>query len=247
MNKNNREKIIGIVGGLGPLAGVLLQKFIIEATPANRDQDHFSVITYTNPQIPDRTTSLFGPQNGNDFAVEIIKTISVLEQAGASVIGIPCNTAHAKYQMIQKACGIQIVNMVNEVTRVLENINSVGLLATNGTIASDVYQKNSIGKKWILPNGIEQTLIMDTIYSIKAGRKPRLETVINICDNLISRGAETIVLGCTELSVIQDSLIKEKLPITDSLRILAKSLIDQSVNQINGSEKITQKILLGAT
>jgi aspartate racemase len=249
MQLSDTKNIIGIVGGLGPLAGVLLQKYIIEATPANRDQDHFSVITYTNPQIPDRTTSLLGPKKGLDFAEEIIKTIGILEQAGASIIGIPCNTAHARYEIIQNACNIPVVNMVKEVVRLFdtENGSNIGLLATDGTIASDVYQKSSLNTKWIIPNKLEQALVMDTIYSIKAGRKPHIEAIINICNNLLFRGADRIILGCTELSIIQDALIKAKLPLLDSLRILAKILINQTAQQATTSKIFTQKTLQVAT
>ena len=208
------------------MSGVLLQKLIIDLTQADTDQKHLLVITYTNPQIPDRTKSLLGPSRGNDFVVAIADTANILARAGATVIGIPCNTSHAKYAEIQSAVPVPIINMVEKTIEVLEkeNVGKVGLLATDGTIRTSVYSKTSHNISWILPNKEDQENIMQLIYGIKSGLPFNKKIILNVCENLVSRGADRIVLGCTEISLLYTT-ISAYFSTTDSLRTLAQSLV----------------------
>ena len=88
---------IGIVGGMGPMAGVYLQQLIIEATPAERDQDHFEVVCFTNPHVPERMRSL-AEDGGRRYAEAVRASARLLVHAGATHIVIPCNTAHARLE-----------------------------------------------------------------------------------------------------------------------------------------------------
>lgn len=250
MRQHNFKRIIGIVGGMGPLAGVLLQKYIIEATPAASDQDHLPVITYTNPQIPDRTASLLSAKKGDDFAIEIIKTIRVLQSAGAAIIGIPCNTAHLKFESIQAATDLPIINMVESVMREIEHGQgtlNAGLLATDGTIACGVYQKYAAKTDFILPDKAGQQVVMETIYRLKAGQNPDRHKLFGICDSLSRRGAAKIILGCTELSLIRDLLLQEQYPLVDALNILGNRLVRFSLSKTPPPLSVIRKTLPAAT
>jgi len=232
--QNNPKKTIGIIGGVGPMAGVLLQKLIIEMTPAHKDQEHIPVITYTNPNIPDRTASLLGPKAGMDFVFEIQKTANILARAGAQIIALPCNTAHARFVEIQKGVPVPIINMVFETVNIIRKKYGnpqVGLLATDGTIFSGIYQSVAPDIEWLLPSKEDQKEVMKTIYGIKSGSNIEA-SIIKVTRNLVERGAEVIITGCTELSLIYSKLIVTAIPvpIVDSSRTLAKTLVKQVFN-----------------
>lgn len=235
-NKNlSIEKLapyrIGIVGGMGPMAGVFLQKLIIEATPTQKDQDHIQVVCFTNPQIKDRTASL-ASDGGKGYLTDIIESTQLLARAGVNVIVIPCNTAHARLSEIQKSISVPVVNMI---TVGLENLvaayghTSIGLLATQGTIREQVYQNSILGKEftWITPSLEDQQKIMEIIYAIKAGKEEeKIRAILPIARDLIIRGAQVILLGCTELSMYFDYVAKNiNYPVFDPLRAVAQYLV----------------------
>lgn len=222
---------IGIVGGMGPMAGVFLQKLIIEATPAQKDQDHIQVLCFTNPQIKDRTASLAN-DGGKGYLTDIVESACLLENAGVNIIVIPCNTAHARLPEIQKSISVPVVDMI---TVGLESIItkyggiSVGLLATEGTIRENIYQNNILGKrfKWITPSLTNQQKIMEIIYAIKAGKgEGEIDALLPIAQDLIIQGAQVILLGCTELSMYFDYVVKNiDYPVFDPLRAVAQYLV----------------------
>ena len=128
---------IGIVGGMGPLAGVYFQQLLIEATPAQRDQDHFQAVCFTNPHVPERMRSL-AEDGGRRYADAVRASARLLVAAGVTHIAIPCNTAHARLAEIQRGVDVPIVNMVALALHALVAEHGhgqrVGLLATVGTI-----------------------------------------------------------------------------------------------------------------
>lgn len=228
---------------MGPLAGVLLQKYIIDKTPASKDQEHLPVITYTNPQIPDRTANLIDPKLNADFVPEIIRTINVLESMGASVIGFPCNTAHSKFDQITYNSAPFVVNMVKSTLERIDNYEKIGILATDGTIASKVYEKYADGKVIVIPDSFAQKNVMETIYTIKAGGPPPLSKIYGSAKNLINKGATKIVLGCTELSTVKEFFLKEEIDFVDSLEILAEELVINALATETMPKIINQAIL----
>ena len=135
----------GIMGGMGPMAGVLLQKLIIENTPAEKDQDHIQVVCFTDPKIPDRTEFL---QQGrkSELASAIASSIEVLEKAEVDTVAMTCNTAHACFKEIQDAVSVPMLSIIKITFEKLKelNVSSVGVLATNGTIQSGVFNNENI-------------------------------------------------------------------------------------------------------
>jgi aspartate racemase len=226
-----RDFRIGIVGGLGPLAGVELQKLIIEATPAEADQDHLQVITFTNPSIPDRTRSL-AEDNGRDFAQAIVSTAQVLEAAGANAIAIPCMTAHSRHAQIQAELHTPLLNAVTLTQahlRARYSGQTIGLLATDGSIKSGVYTGSSSGISWIIPDPELQRQVMAVIYQIKAGHtKTAAARLRPVLEQLRTSGATAFVLGCTELGLLHSQLAEAGFLVADPLRILATTLVKLS-------------------
>lgn len=202
---------VGIVGGVGPAATVDFLHKIVRHTPASRDQDHIKLLVEHNPQIPDRTENLVG--DGADPTVSLYATCKKLEDGGADIIAIPCNTAHAFVDRIQPYLGIPIVNMltvtVDHLRETFPSARNIGVLATSGTIESGVYRKalGALGLSQVAPAPELQARVMEAIYGekgVKAGFttgqcQHDLRAAI---EGLMETGVEVIILGCTELPLL---------------------------------------------
>ena len=202
---------IGVVGGVGPAATVDFTDKIVRNTPAGRDQDHVKLVVEMNPQIPDRTAHLVG--DGVDPTGEIYATCRQLELDAADFIAIPCNTAHAFVARVQPCLSIPVVNMLAETVAYIRarhpTCRRVGLLGTNGTVASRVYHDivEAAGLEILVPDVEQQALVMRAIYGeqgVKAGftTGPCREDLMQALEHLVQRGAEVAILGCTELPLI---------------------------------------------
>lgn len=224
-----KEKIIGILGGMGPEATAELFMNIIRATPVEKDQDHIRVIIDSNPKIPDRTLAIIGL--GPSPLPEMVKTAENLERAGVDFIIIPCNTAHHFYDELSKSVKVPILNMIELAAEVIHGkypkIKKVGLIATTGTINSGIYHQALKKHKLqvLCPSDRLQDKVMEAIYGVKAGRLAEGRgSIINIASQLIAEGAETVICGCTEVSLV----LKQgdiSMPVVDPLQILAKTAV----------------------
>jgi aspartate racemase len=217
---------IGILGGMGPLAGVHLQKLIIQHTPAVIDQEHIEVLCFTNPHIPDRMKSL-REDEGKIFSDAIIESLQVLEAAQADCILIPCNTSHARLKRIQASTNIPVLDMIQLTLRKIEalHVSSVGLLATEGTLASRVFEFGN-RLRWVTPDAAHQKEVLRIIADIKAGRGSDADITARLraaIDFLLGEGAEKVVLGCTELSIYSE--LMDAVKVVDPLAELAKEAV----------------------
>jgi len=227
------EKIIGILGGMGPEATIDLFYKIIKFTPAEKDQDHLRIIIDNNPKIPDRTAAILG--KGEDPLPALRETAQNLEKAGADFIIIPCNTAHYFLPSIQESVKIPILNMIEETAKETQQripqIKKVGLLASIGTYKTEIYHQQF--KKYnievIYPNEKDKEEVMKAIYAVKAGdlSEEVKKNIISIAQKLIDKGAEAIIAGCTEIPLI----LKERdvsAPIIDPTQVLAKAAVQKA-------------------
>lgn len=226
----NNKKTIGIVGGMGPAAGVYLQQLIIDATHVETDQDHIPVICYTNPAIPDRTNSLFCDQ-GNSFASAVIKSCRVLQAAGSDFIVIPCNTAHSKIDFIQAHIDVSILHMPQITVQTLQQSQAkrIGLLTTNGARDYRVFELQDQTIDWVYPTIDQQKMIMEVIYDTKKKISLKsLKQLSTVIDAIVLNGAEQVILGCTELSLYYTSICTK--PVVDPLRILANHAVMKALS-----------------
>lgn len=202
---------LGIVGGIGPAATVDFMQKIIRNTPAGRDQEHVRLIVEHNPQIPDRTANLTG--DGEDPTLALYSACKRLEDNGAALIAMPCNTAHAYIARMQDRLAVPIVNMLEETVRHIGSHYAghatVGLLATTGTVSSGVYHAAAEGSGFdlIVPDARHQQDVMDAIYGehgVKAGYTdgPAKAALLRAAAHLTQRGATVLILGCTELPLL---------------------------------------------
>lgn len=238
--------VIGIVGGVGPYAGLDLAQKIFDQTRASSDQDHLPVALLSLPEkIEDRTRYLVGETNINP-AYAVGGIIEKLEQLGAGIVGIPCNTMHAPEifdvildELKKRKSGIKLLNMPEEVVDFIgahfPDVEKVGILSTTGTWKAGIYPaalKNR-GYVPVVPDEQWQQEIHDAVYhpvyGIKAQSRPvdkqALDTLEKGIRYLKQKGARGIVLGCTEMTFALQSLLLYGTPIFDSNLILARALI----------------------
>ncbi len=218
-----KEKTLGILGGMGPEATVYFMRKIIELTPAERDQDHIRMIVVNDPKTPDRTAAIL--EGGENPVPVLIRNARLLEDAGADLIAVPCNSFFFFYEEVQRAISIPIIHMIEETAKVLDKagIRRVGIVATKGTLKTRLYH-NALGRRGIEliePTDIEG--IMRAIYEIKAGKKERArKKVLEALQELERKGAERVIAGCTEIPLV---VSKEEYPIVDPMEIVAKIII----------------------
>src|SRR5690625_3318759 len=162
-----KTKVLGIIGGVGPLATMFIGEKIVRLTDAEKDQDHVNMIITNNTNIPDRTAYILGKSSDNPVPV-IISDANKLKGAGAEVLIIPCNTAHSFYDKIQSSIDLPLINMIHETAEYARHSGSqkIGILATTGTITTEIYQKEStgMGMNPIIPNEKVQEIVMSLIY-----------------------------------------------------------------------------------
>ncbi|MCD6299664.1 MAG: amino acid racemase [Dehalococcoidales bacterium] len=239
LNKGGyRDKVIGILGGMGPEATADLFLRIIKVTPAKKDQDHLRIIIDNNPKIPSRIQAILG--KGESPLKQLQETLHNLEKAGAEIIAIPCNIAHCYYNELQESTKAHIVNMISETTayiyRNFPHIKKVGLLTITGVITIGIYHKTLTKVKVITPDEATQAIVMDAIFGeqgIKAGYtqgKPRRD-ILAVANTLINKGAEAIMAGCTEVSLVlsQNDL---PVPLIDPLQVLAEALVKKAKSSV---------------
>lgn len=205
---NQQEgKILGIIGGMGPLATNIFYKMLIDMTPAHKDQDHINMIILSHASMPDRTEAI----KSGDLSILLAKLIEdavFLEKSGATCIAIPCNTSHVVMDDIQKMVDIPIINMVRETSDYLLdecgcNGQKVGIMATDGTVKAGIFQKEMLKRGLIpvTPNQENQQKLMHIIYDgVKAGEPVNPRDFQEIENQLREDGCKKIVLACTELS-----------------------------------------------
>jgi aspartate racemase len=226
-----KEKIIGILGGMGPEATADLFHRIIKSTPVEKDQDHPRTVIYSNSKIPDRTPAILS--KGLNPIPEMVKASQALEKAGADFIIMPCNTGHYFLEDIQAQIEIPILNMIemtaDKVRERYSGIKRAGLIATDGTLESKLYHESfqKKGIEIITPSKSLQREVMKTIYKhikkgdINTGR----DIAIHVAKNLLSQGADIVINGCTEISlVLKQGDIKGI--IVDPLQVLADTAVE---------------------
>ncbi|CAB1261772.1 amino acid racemase [Clostridium sp. WLY-B-L2] len=226
---NTSKKIIGILGGMGPLATADLFYKIITLTDAKSDNEHIHVIIDNNTEIPDRTNYILG--TGEDPKKYLIESALKLELMGADVIIMPCNTAHYFYDEIVKYIHIPFLNMISETVKEIRRTNTeikkVGLLATKGTCFAGIYDKifNKYNIEVVKPDDTNENIVSDLIYSVKKGvKKYDLNSVQSVLSYFKSKDVDTVILGCTELPVAF-KMLNIKGNYVDPTKILAQSAI----------------------
>jgi aspartate racemase len=245
--KAQENSLIGIIGGVGPYAGLDFFKKIIDNTVSSRDQDHVSVLLLSCPVlIPDRTGYLLGDESENP-AFGMFECAKRLCSVGVKYVSVACNTAHSKRifepftdMVHDKLPGLEIVNMLETcalyVKQNMPGIKRIGYLATKGTYRSGVYHEYlsaNEGFSLMEPETQGQERIHEAIYSQEFGIKVHSNPIhakarsilLYETFKLLDRGAEAVILGCTELPLAvnpHDFLA----PVLDPGKLTARKLVE---------------------
>lgn len=231
------KKTIGIIGGMGPMATAELFRMLISETAADSDRDHAHILVDCYPQIPDRTAAIL--EGGEDPVPYIIEAASRLERAGADILLISCHTSHCFYERISEGTSLPVLNMQTITARKLANdgIRRVGVLATDGSIKTGIFTRAlaAEGVEAIYPDEDAQRTVMNVIYNgVKAGREIDLGDFFALLDTLRNKGAERILLGCTELPLLFANGERPR-DLVDPMELLAKEALLLAGYAVKGS------------
>lgn len=218
--------LIGVLGGMGPLATVDFMHKLVRATPAARDQDHLPMLVSSIPQVPDRTLAFRG--EGPSPLPALVAAGDRLVRAGVAFIVIPCNTAHLWFDELQQALQVPMLHVADAaLAAVAERVGPgvpVGLLGTDATIDSGLYSRRSSGHAWVLPTADEVAdWLMPGIAAVKAGKLARGRALCGRAARaLADRGAGALLLACTELPLVLDDS-SAGVPAIDATDALARA------------------------
>jgi aspartate racemase len=227
--------LVGVLGGMGPLATLDFLHKVLAATPARRDQDHVPMMVSSIPQVPDRTAAFRG--EGESPLPALLACGERLAAAGVGLLVLPCNTAHLWFDELQAALGLPMLHLADaalaEAARRAPGAR-LGLLATDATLASGLYLNRPQPRalQWVLPTAVEMVeQVMPGIAAVKAGELARgRDALVQAAQALRRRGADALVLGCTELPLVLDEA-GLGLPVIDATDALARAVVAWSLAQ----------------
>ena len=225
---------VGILGGMGPEATVLLMKKIIECTKAQDDQDHIPLLVDNNTQVPSRIEAIIN-KNGSDPLPELCKMASSLEKNGASALAMPCNTAHLYIKEIRKQIKIPFISIVEESAAYLKKVQfgakKIGILASPAVKITKIFEyeleKNNMNLIYIG----DENLILSTIKQIKSNfvSGSVSEKLEEISIQAKSIQLDLILIACSEFSIVSDEIKRKfNIPVVDTLEILASRIVNFS-------------------
>ncbi len=215
------SKVLGVIGGMGPAATVAFLARVQALTPAEGDADHIRILVDINPQVPDRNRA-------PEAATKVLGDMAMaLVQAGAQVLAMPCNTAHAQAAGI-RSLRTPFIDMIAETTAAAAatGAKKIGVLATPGGEALYTSALAGKGAKIVRLTGADRDAFMGCIYAVKrgdVGKGPRAE-MKRLAAKLISGGAQAVIAGCTEVPLLLDTA-DVSVPLIDSAEVLAEACV----------------------
>jgi aspartate racemase len=229
---SGQAPLIGVLGGMGPLATVDFLHKVVVSTPAARDQDHVPLLVWSVPQIPDRQKALAG--TGESPLPAMLHGIRRLNEGGATRIAIACNTAHLWSNELARASKAPLIHIVDAAITAVERQGGqdgpIGIVATRGTLNANLYQDRLVARKLsFLINTDDEvdTLFTPGCYAVKQNQLDQGGALLeSAARRLVERGARTLILACTEVPVGLAHIGSDLLPISiDPTQALADACI----------------------
>jgi len=225
-----KAPLIGVIGGMGTMATAAFYEKLHSLQDVTTEQEFIDVIIYSKPSIPDRTEFILG-RNKESPLCALIEAAKILENAGAAILVLPCMTSHFFYDELVKEVRTKLINLPDEVVKAVSanGFKKVGLLATEGAIKGKILQDKfeKSGIETVIPGVKAQEKLTKIIYGIKKGKQPAIGLPADVTAELTGKGAQAIVLGCTELCI---GTVEGKNYI-NTLDILAETTLRESDRQ----------------
>ena len=221
-------RLLGVLGGMGPLATVDFLAKLIEETPAARDQDHVPVIVYGVPQIPCRVEAILGA--GASPLPAMAEGLAVLAKAGAEAVVIACNTAHFWYDALARESAVPILHIADAACAGLAAGSCAGLLGTEAALEAGIYQQRlaALGVRSLVNEPeVRRSAVLPAIALVKQGRAAEAGRLVEpAIEALLKDGADTVILACTELPVALDAIASPcRGRVIDPTRALARAAV----------------------
>ncbi len=225
------EKVVGVIGGMGPEATVDFMRRLVAATPARDDADHLHVLVDNNPKVPSRIAALI-EKTGEDPTPVLCTMAKGLESQGADFLVVPCNTAHYYLPAIAQSVDIPVLDMIAlsiaKLGAAEPRLKRIGLLASPAVRLVGLYEARlqQAGLEAIFPNADDEAHLLAVIRAVKAGKltTDHRKDYFRVAANLAEAGADTFLIACTELSVIGPPAGISQ-PATDTLDVLVEATI----------------------
>jgi aspartate racemase len=225
------SKVVGILGGMGPMSTVDLMRKVTEKTPVEREGDHLRLLVDSRPQIPDRPAALLG--NGESPIPMMQESARMLEQWGADLVAIPCNTAHGFLEDVQEAVEIEVLDMIGLVGRELRKSfpegTPVGLLATSAAGEARVFHDKLPGFDLLIPEpSVHAELVAGAILQVKLEdrvEEPRRKLLAAV--DTLDPGPAAVIAGCTEVELALAEA-QTSYPVILPMELLAQEIVDRA-------------------
>lgn len=240
-------RVLGVLGGMGPLATARFYEAVVRATPADHDQNHIPTVIWSDPRIPDRTAAIV--DGGASPVPAMVAVARKLEKSGAEILAIPCNTAHAFLPQVRAATGLACIDMIGETLDRIARTDAerVGILGTRGTRAAGLYDAAAArrGLQVVYPSDRDQfRLIDEAIGFVKSGRRLSLaeDLVASAASRLCSAGADVLVAACTELPIALGSATRLA-KVIDSMECLAFACVRASLTDVGDRDRFAGEVV----
>ncbi len=222
-------RTVGILGGMGPEATILLMQKVMAAVPARDDADHVPLLVHQNPQVPSRIKALI-EGTGENPGPTLARMARDLEAGGAQALAMPCNTAHFYAAAVREATALPFLDMLDLTATHLAGAGArrIGMLASPATRLAGVFDA-PFARHGLTPVFLrDDAALLSVIRAVKAGAalaalRPRLRAE---AETLLAQGADHLLIACTELSLMSDALPTEYRRYTDSLDCLTTAIVD---------------------
>lgn len=233
--------VVGVLGGLGPAATAVFLDVLIRATLAHSDQEHLDLLVSQHSTTPDRTAGILEPDAADPGPV-LARDAAMLERAGVDFLVLPCNTAHHYARQVEAAIGIEMLSIVETTARVAvaaAGAAPVAVFATEGNVHAHVYQdaiERAGGTALVPPRSLQEDVNRVIYEQVKAGRPVDLDLFDSCIQRALAQGAGTVVLGCTELSVVYDQHgYRGDARLVDSLTELARITVRRAGKELTAA------------
>jgi len=232
------ENFFTILGGMGTLATQAFVEVLNKNTPAHSDQEFLNYVVLNHATVPDRTAYLLDQTKENPIPV-LVKDIQSMDQLGTDFFVLTCNTAHAFFEELQKATDKEILHMPREAVREIAKSypqasgTKVGFLGTEGSVKAGVYAREIMqaGYQYVKPSqGLQEKVNYLIYHEVKEHSRMNFELYFEILAELQEEaGLDLIILGCTELSLIEEKAPRHTYNVIDAQSVVAQRAIEKAL------------------